>query len=220
MEAKCGHDSVYLAKVFPIAREVLTSHPDFEWTVASKLGRMIYVLNEEEARPIMKRNNEWREALSDFPQELGLARLVPGDAAFRLLGPCLFSPYYPELNHGDATQSSPAAAARGTLAQLLKERRGEELPKDIEAARAWWKANEQRFAEKESPAPKTHAASPDASQSEAAHPRDSQREDGPSRSTDSRSVSNGAPSRMSWTATIGVLAALLFATVLFLFKRR
>ena len=223
-EAKAHRDPDYNAKAYEIARDILMNHPDFEWTLRTKLGRMTYLLNEEKSKPSMHPSRAYWDAHGNFSTELGFASLIPGDAAFRIIGPCLFSPYYPPYDDIDVIQHSPADRARGTLAGLLKTRCAEDLPLDIEAARAWWKANEHRFAEKETASPNTHntskAATPGASQNEAARAQDSQREDGSAGSTDSRSVSNGALSRVVWPATIGVLAALLLAGALFLFKRR
>ena len=146
MEAKCNRDPAYLAKVFPIARDVLTSHPDYEWTVGSKLTEMTFILNEEWPKPSTHRSRRFGEAGSHYGRQLSFAMSAPGDMAFRLLGPCLFSPYYPDMDFGDSSSSSPATNARGALANLLKKRYGEDLPNDIKAARAWWKTNEQRFA--------------------------------------------------------------------------
>ena len=217
MEAKCGRDPAYLAAVFPIARGIVTSHPDFEWTVGSKLTEMTFILNEG------VKNERYAEVNSYYGDQLGIARRAPGDMAFRLLGPCLFSRYYPAQNHGDTTSESPAAHARWALAGLLKERYGEILPEDIEAARAWWKANEHRFAEKESAAPKTQrpakiAPTPDA-KSEPATSLKPQSEDG----SPPPPVSHSEPATPSHprgrTAAIGVFAALLLATALFFFKK-
>ena len=213
-EAIAGRDPDYLAKAYPIAWEIVTSHPDFEWTVGSKLTEMTFVLNEEQPKPSTQRSQRYAEINSDYGRQLSVAIRAPGDMAFRLLGPCLFSPYYPDIDHGDATSSSPATHARGALANLLKKRYGEDLPQDIEAARAWWKANEHRFAGKETAAPKTHDGP------KSSFPTDAKGTTAPSRSSDSRSERDATSQQNVRNLTIGVVAALLLVVVLFLLKRR
>ena len=154
-QALAHRDPYYYAKALPIARELLMSHPDFEWTVLTKLGRMNYVLNA--GRPDMGTAaiREWVEANGAYPRDLDFVALIPGDAAFRIIGPCLFSPYSPMYMDWDLPIESPASRARSKLEWLLKKRYGETLPKDIEEARAWWKANENRFAAKPAGSPAT-----------------------------------------------------------------
>ena len=217
-EAIAGRDPDYLAKAYPIAWETVTSHPDFEWTVGSKLTEMTFIINQG------LKSDGYSEANSYYGNQMSIARDAPGDMAFRLLGPCLFSRYYPTQNHGDTTSSSPAAHAHSALAGLLKERYGETLPEDIEAARAWWKANEHRFANKESAAPKTHhtakTASPTNTKDEPATVLKSQSEAGSPHPPDSHSEPDTPSHPSGRTAAIAVFAALLCAVVLFLFKKR
>ena len=222
-EAIAGRDPDYLAKAYPIAWEIVTNHPDFEWTVGSKLTEMTFILNEGRTNRSIRNGEPYAEANSYYGDQMHFAIRAPGDMAFRLLGPCLFSPYYPTLNHGDTTSNSPATHARWALAGLLKERYGEKLPEDIEAARAWWKANEHRFAEKESAAPKNQHASktsPTDAKGELATSPKSQSAEGSPHPPDSHSEPDTPSHPSGRTATIGVFAALLLAIVWFFFKKQ
>ncbi len=212
-EASVNRDPKYFSEAYPIARDMLISHPDFEWTMQTKLSRMTYVLNAEQPIRSTERSNEYTNANSYFPLELGFARHIPGDAAFRIVGPCLFSPYFETYMEIDAPISSPANWALGTLSQLLKERYGEELPKDIEAARAWWKANENRFAAKEAVSPKSPNPSEIAPQKDSAP--DLQNKPVSSRATDSPPTSDVTSRAIGWPIPVAILSALLAAVAWF-----
>ena len=145
-----GLNPEYYASVLPVVQNILMSDPNFEWTVASKMQRMIFDLNERFNREHILRD-------SDFPRELKFVALIPGDAAIRIIGSCLEAPHFPDVDDGDSSSSSPAKWARNILSRVMKKRYGEEIPEDVEAARAWWKENAHRFAQKP-PAPETPSA--------------------------------------------------------------
>ena len=221
METRANRNPDYLAKAYPIARDILMSHSDFEWTLKSELERMTYDLNNLEKDE--RQWKQWVEAKSSFSGKLGFAALIPGDGAFRIIGPCLFSPYHPQIDHGDALEDSPAEHARKALSAILKKRYGEDLPEDIEAARAWWKANEQRFAEKGDKTKSPNApnnAFPPGSQNKTASPPKAHTDDSSARSVDSHSEASASANATSWLTIAGVLAALLVIGALFLIKRR
>ncbi len=217
MEASVNRDPKYSSEAYPIARDILISHPDFEWMMQTKLGRMTYVLNAEQSIRSSERSDEHTKANSDYPQELGFARRIPGDAAFRIIGPCLFSPYFETYMDIDAPISSPADWARGALSQLLKERYGEDLPKDIEAARAWWTANENRFAAKEDASPKSPNPSQNAPEKDS--PIDSQNKPVSLQATDSPPASDVTARSIRWPIAVVMASALLVAIVWFLRKK-
>ena len=145
-----GHDPEYYAAVLPLVQNIVMSNPNFEWTVASKMQRMTFDLNE-------RYNRTHYLVDSDFPQELGFIAHIPSDAAIRIIGSCLEAPHFPDVDLGDSSARSPASWAREILARVVKKRYGEEIPEDVEAARAWWKENEHRFAQKPS-TPETPSA--------------------------------------------------------------
>ena len=137
-------DVVGLANRLPMIQNILMSDPNFEWTVASKLRRMTYDLNQTYEK------TKFPASATDLVQEMEFAALIPGDAAIRIVGPCLEAPYFPLVADDDYLRYSPAERAREILARVVKKRYRQEIPADIEAARAWWKENEHRFAEKPS----------------------------------------------------------------------
>ncbi len=146
-QAQVGLDPEYSARIFPIAREVILSHPEFEPNLAAKLQHMTAVLNRAASDEYYRYHSpDVPGTASDYSQLLSYAGRTPKDMAFRLVGPCIYSPYFPDRDHGDVMEASPATWARETLAIIAREHLGEEIPKDIEEARRWWEANEQRFA--------------------------------------------------------------------------
>ena len=137
-----GRDVVGLANRLPIIQNILMSDPNFEWTVASKLSRMTYDLNQTFEKTKLAH-------ATDLVQEMEFVSMIPGDAAIRIIGSCLEAPHFPPIDHGDAWETSPANRAREILARVVKKRFGEDVPEDVEAARAWWKENGHRFAQKQ-----------------------------------------------------------------------
>lgn len=219
MEASVHRDPHYLAKAYPIARDILMSHPDFEWTMQSKLDRMTYVLNAAEPILTGDLSNEYRDAHNGYQQELNFAARIPGDAAFRIIGPCLFSPYFPTSYDDDAPRRSSADRARNTLERILKERYSEDLPKDIEEARAWWKANEKRFAAKDTAA--TAASKVTASSaSNGLTPVDPKSDVAARQGSDSQVAAETTSREIWWPISTAILSALVAAVVWFLLRKR
>ena len=218
-EAKLGGKPHYYSKAYLIARDILMSHPDFEWTILTKLGRMTYVLNAAEPILTGDLSNEYRDALNGYQQELNFAVRIPGDAAFRIIGPCLFSPYFPTSYDDDAPRRSPADRAHKTLARILKERYGEVLPEDIEEARAWWKANEKRFAATAIAATTSPAGT--ASGAPGSGPPNGSKTDVTSKQgTDSQTSSATTSREIRWPIPTAIVGALLAAVVWFLTRKR
>ena len=162
-EKEAGRDVERLSNRLPLVQNIMMSDPNFDWTVVSKVTRITYDLNER-----FKKTSYVPDI--ELVRELGFVSLIPGDVAIRIIGPSLEAPYFPVVDHGDAYIYSPASQAHEILARVMKERYGEVIPKDIEAARAWWKENEHRFAETPSPAgtPGTGNGAPQQNNSSAA----------------------------------------------------
>lgn len=155
-ESEFGHDPEYSAKMFQIARDVMLAHPDYEAYLSGKLKRLTEVLLRAETdNDYRAQSRDFPGAYSDYTQYLGVAYNTPGDMAFRMVGPGVLGAYYPPADFGDYIQTSPASRALGALASLAKERFGEDIPKDIEGARQWWRTNEHRFAAKPPPPPQS-----------------------------------------------------------------
>lgn len=146
-EHKVHRDPDTDVKIFPTARDVLLSYPELESYLSAKLQARTQAIskavNDYEARYHIF---GFSVDTGDYTQLMVVAYHMPGDMAFRLLGPCLFSPYFPPLDHGDVMEDSPASGALSAVYALARDRLGEEIPKDIEGARRWWRENEQRFA--------------------------------------------------------------------------
>ena len=99
-----------------------------------------------------------------------------------------------------------------------KERVGEELPKDIEAARAWWKANESRFAAKETAAPKSQDTPSKAVKKDS--PADSQDKAVSSQTTDSQPAPEVSPRTIRWPIPVAIVSVLLAAVAWFSRRKR
>ena len=84
-----GRDVVGVANRLSMIQNILMSDPNFEWTVASKLRRMTYDLNQTYEK------TKFPASATDLVQEMEFAALIPGDAAIRIVGPCLEAPYFP-----------------------------------------------------------------------------------------------------------------------------
>ena len=163
IEKKGRRDPGYEARVFPVARDVLLSNPRLEEYLAQRLAHFKEVLLQVAADPKLgMTNREYPDVVTDFKTDLFFAEHLPTNMALRLIGPFLFSPYYPELNHGDYTEHSPAIWALSSLAGVAKKQLNEEIPKDIEGARNWWRANEHRFAIPPEPQPESKPVLPPA----------------------------------------------------------
>jgi hypothetical protein len=146
MQNRIGRDYETPERSFPIARDILLSHPDLEAFITSSLQHENSRLTDFYTKPGEPRNYEFVDPALGYPSLLFLLNKIPGDAAIRMAGSFLSSPYFPPRNHGDYAEVSPASAARGTLAGLVRARLQENIPEDIEAARQWWVENQHRFA--------------------------------------------------------------------------
>ena len=98
----------------------------------------------------------------------------------------------------------------------MQERYGEALPKDIEAARAWWKANEKRFAAKETTAHKSATAAG----SNSVPAVDPKRGAAPKQQTDARAAAEITSHGIRWPVPTAILAALLVTIAGLWLKRR
>ena len=98
---------------------------------------------------------------------------------------------------------------------LLKDRYGEELPKDIEAARAWWKANENRFAAKETAAPKSKGGGARDSRT----PITPKSEVASKQGTDSQPSSETTSREIRWSIPVAIVTAFV-AIVAWFFRKR
>ena len=154
-EVKFGHDPEYSARVYPIARDVLLAHPDYEAYLTGKLQHLTENMLRSSTDEEYHRKNLIPGADVDYRRYLAVAYWTPGDMAFRMIGPGVFGLDHPVLDYGDYEVSSPATHARRHLADLAKERLSEEIPDDLEGARQWWRNNEHRFAPKPPPPPRT-----------------------------------------------------------------
>ncbi len=150
---KISHTDVdYFFRMLPVVRDFTLSNPNVEEFLSLRLKHYKDVLTEKSNYTDAQRKEYY--AVSDvYSGELGFASLLPTDVALRLIGPFLFTVYYPDADLGDYTVSSPATVARSALAKVAKKGLHEEIPEDIEEARKWWKDNEHRFAAKPPAAP-------------------------------------------------------------------
>ncbi len=161
LEKKVNRDPDVDARFFPVARDVLLSHPNLEPYISKKMEYFKDVLLRARTDPESRNKSEYSEVLGEYKGYIFFATRLPTDMGFRIAGSFLSSPYFPEQDHGDFIEPSPAACALGSLSDLAKKRLGEEIPKDIEAARKWWRENEHRFAIKPPPAPAPELPAPD-----------------------------------------------------------
>ena len=134
-----------------IARKTLYEHPDLEGYIGRHLRRMAELLEPEKPRatPENREQVEQRDiAASNIVGYINFAATLEGDGAFRLLGPRLFDRAW-EADYGDTLSTSHGYYAVDHLRSLIRKRfPGEPEPVDLEGMKAWWKANEQRFAVK------------------------------------------------------------------------
>ena len=216
-EKASGRDVVGLASRLPMMQSILMSDPNFEWTVTSKVRRITFDLDEH--------FRKWGSApATDLVFELGFVSLIPGDAAIRIIGPSLEAPHFPPIDDGDVWITSPASRAREFLAREMKKRYGEKIPEDVEAARAWWKENEHRFAQKPStPAtPGTgNGALPQNNSSAAANgklPSSQKASPATAQETDQTAEQSRTPLR--WLTGTAFAAALAAAFILFARARK
>jgi hypothetical protein len=137
------------AAVRPIASKILFEHPDLERYLADRMEK----LGEWTRRRYQ--DGEFGLKIRFNPETIhhryiSIAGQVPGDAAFRLVGPQLFALHAKKIN-ADPPETTPPERARQVLTRLMQERHGgERVPMDLEEAREWWKKNEHRFAVKTS----------------------------------------------------------------------
>ena len=206
-----GSDPEHYKAVLPLVQNILMSDPNFEWTVASRMQRITFDLNE-------RYNRTHYLVDSDFPQELGFVARIPGDTAIRIIGPCLEAPYFPVVSDDDYLKYSPADRAREILARVVKKRYGEDVPEDIEAARAWWKENEHRFAQKPSTpeAPGTgNGALPQNNSSAAANGQSpSPQKASPATATETNPTDEQSQTRLGWLTGTFLATAIAAAFVL------
>ena len=213
MGARGNRDPKYYAEAYPMARDILMSHPSFEWTMRANLERISYILKREYADGV--HDPGFAPANSDYGVDLDFANCIPEDAAIRIIGPCLTTPYYPRRTDDDVPYNSSASYARFYLAGLLKKRYGEELPKDIEAARAWWITNEHRFTAEQAVVPQNETTSIPAGHA----PLDSQRDASPERETDSAPVKT-TTREIRWPIPVATLSVILAILVWFFRRKR
>jgi hypothetical protein len=159
-EKRSGSDYETAERLFPVARDVLLSQPNLEAYITVCLQR------QNDRQTTYAKTGDYPpfdpayDPNMDFKSLLFFVEKVPGDAAIRMAGSFLSSPHWPRQDHGDYVEYSPASWARGTLAKLVKERFGEEIPKDVEEARTWWAQNQHRFALKPKSNAETRPATP------------------------------------------------------------
>lgn len=153
LQKSIGRDPEIAERLFPVAKEVLLSHPNLEDFLASNLQRenervTSYYKGISGDRTEPPRECEFIPYDLTYQGLLNFLPKIPGDGVIHIAGSFLSSPYFPPQDQGDYTRKSPAGMARGMLAKLVKDRHWEEIPQDIEGARKWWSENQHRFAAK------------------------------------------------------------------------
>lgn len=158
-QKQAGRDPDTAERIFPVAGEVLFSHPDLEAYLTVELQKANNFLTDYY---VHHRDTPGKTLDPNIVNEcLGVAMRMPGDGAFRVVGSFLSAPDFPDLDRGDIRPRAPAKGAQSGMAHLAKVRLGEDIPNDpknVEATRKWWAENQHRFAAK--PKPESQSATP------------------------------------------------------------
>jgi len=134
----------------PVARAILHKHPDLEGYFSRNLQRMNEVLEQTTAKKAQGKFLSSQESADESSAQyivnyILYASHLPGDVAFRLVGPRVMDREW-TADFGDVIGKSHCYFAADALWEMIRERLpGESVPKTLEEARAWWKANQQRF---------------------------------------------------------------------------
>ena len=89
-QARVGRDPEYSARVYPIARDVLLAHPDYETYLTGKLQHLTENMLRSSTDEEYRRKSRIPGADTDYTTYLGVAYCTPGDMAFRMIGPGVF----------------------------------------------------------------------------------------------------------------------------------
>jgi hypothetical protein len=139
------------APLRPFAKQILYEHPDLERYLVDRMEKLgEWSKRKYQDKEFAREVRFDTEAL--LSRYISVAKQIPGDDAVRLVGSQLFAIHAKKINV-NPPESTPAEMAHQALAWLVFERHGERIPRDLEAAREWWKKNEHRFATAAAPEP-------------------------------------------------------------------
>lgn len=209
-QKRIGRDPDTAERLFPVAGDVLFNHPNLEAYLTVQLQLVNNYMTEGFENPGRRQSVMVDNPHGKMVTCLGIARRIPGDGAFRVVGSFLSAPDYPDLPRGDIRPRAPAKSSQKAMAILAKERLGIDLGEDVEATRKWWAENKSRFDAKPKPKSKPETA-------EAVAPPTSNSPQSPPQTAApiAAAAAEVQPSKRWVFATVGALLALLATGVWF-----
>jgi hypothetical protein len=129
------------------ARNILECHPDWEELAVAKLDRLKLIFATGQTRGKAASRKEFMAAYKEAIDILDFATDQNGNEGYRIIASFLSAPESIHPTMSGYVGSPPAAWAQAALANRLKQRWDEDIPKDIAGAREWWVQNSARFVE-------------------------------------------------------------------------
>jgi hypothetical protein len=144
-EESAGRSHRQIRKLAREAREILEGRLEWEELAVSKLDRSKQLFVTGQVRGKAASRKEFMAAHKEAIEILDFATDQYGNVGYRIIASFLSAPdsIYPTLR--GYVKSPPAAWAQAALANRLKQRWDEDIPKDIAGAREWWAQNRERF---------------------------------------------------------------------------